>query len=99
MKLYLDDIRTAPSGWIRVYTAQECIDRLMVEDITELSLDHDLGDESIAGNGYQVLEWLEEQVFLHNFKPPDIITVHSSNTSAADKMRLAINSIHRFAIK
>jgi len=96
MKLYLDDVRPTPAGWERVYTAQECIERLSKGDVTELDLDHDLGQESVVGSGYDVLEWLEEQVFTKGFRPPWLILVHSSNASAKAKMLQAVESIQRY---
>lgn len=65
--------------------------------MTELSLDHDLGDDA-RGTGYTVLLWLEEQVALHGMKPPRI-QVHSANTSARLKMEAAIAAIDRLAAK
>jgi hypothetical protein len=60
--------------------------------VTELSLDHDLGDDSI-GTGYDVLTWLEEQVHCHSFTPPPVIKVHSANPVAKQRMLAAIQSI------
>ena len=45
MKIYLDDIRTKPEGWIRVKTAQEAFELLRSNKVFEISLDHDLGDD------------------------------------------------------
>ena len=44
MKVYLDDIRETPEGWVRVYTAGEAIALLQTGRVQEISLDHDLGD-------------------------------------------------------
>lgn len=43
--VYLDDLRQEPEGFVRVHTAQECIDFLKDHngEIGILSLDHDLG--------------------------------------------------------
>ena len=45
MKLYLDDERETPAGWIRVFWPDEAIAWLKTEMVTEISLDHDLGDD------------------------------------------------------
>jgi len=42
-----------------------------------LSLDHDLGNDR-AGTGLDVLRWIEEEVVLHEFRPPEM-RVHSMN--------------------
>jgi len=94
-KVFLDDERIPPSGWTLVKTPKEAIDLLKTGKVTELSLDHDLGDDKNIGTGYDVLLWLEEQVYLHGFKPPEIIKVHSANLSARQKMELAIKSIEK----
>jgi hypothetical protein len=96
IKVYLDDVRNTPEGWVRAYTAQEAIDYLMSGDVETLSLDHDLGVEEIAGTGYQVLEWIEQEVHLRDFKPPSVMMVHSANAPAAERMRQAIASIEEY---
>ncbi|CAM7049161.1 cyclic-phosphate processing receiver domain-containing protein [Morganella morganii] len=93
MKVYLDDERETPQGFVRVYWPDEAITLLQTGEVTLISLDHDLGDDE-RGTGYDVLLWIEEQVYLNGFKAPEII-VHSANTSARQKMELAINHIKR----
>lgn len=43
MKLYLDDERPTPEGWVGVKTYTECVAVLASGDVTHISLDHDLG--------------------------------------------------------
>ena len=97
MKLYLDDKRQTPPGWTRAYTAQETIDYLKTGEVEELSLDHDLGIEEIVGNGYMVLQWIEQEVFLRRFKPPGVMAVHSANGPATERMLQAIDAIRKMA--
>ena len=91
MKVYLDDERTTPDGWHRVYSPNEAIDLLQTGDVTEISLDHDLGDDD-RGTGYDVVLWIEEQVALHGFVPP-VMKVHLANVSARTKMENGIRAI------
>jgi hypothetical protein len=93
IKLYLDDERIAPEGWVRVYWPEEVIALLKSGGVTEVSLDHDLGDDD-HGTGYDVILWLEEQVVLNGFNPPKI-SVHSANSSARLKMEAGIRSIKK----
>lgn len=93
MKVYLDDERETPPGWMRVYWPNEAIDLLKRGEVNEISLDHDLGDDE-RGTGYDVLLWIEEQVFHYNFKPT-IIHVHSANASAREKMESAVRTIQK----
>ncbi len=95
MKVYLDDERETPDGWVRVYWPDEAIELLKAGGVTEISLDHDLGDDE-RGTGYDVLLWLEEQVVVHGFRPPKM-GVHSANSSAREKMEAAIVSIEKRA--
>ncbi|SMC26681.1 hypothetical protein SAMN02745857_02588 [Andreprevotia lacus DSM 23236] len=95
MKVFLDDERATPEGWVRTYWPEEVIALLENGQVTELSLDHDLGDDA-HGTGYTVLLWLEEQVATRGFVPP-LLKVHSANSSARVKMEAAIASIARLA--
>ncbi|MEH8188121.1 hypothetical protein Q7I35_20510 [Aeromonas allosaccharophila] len=94
MKLYLDDERKTPVGWVRVFWPEEAIAWLKTEMVTEISLDHDLGDDD-RGTGYDVILWIENEVMTNNFIPPQI-NIHSANVSARIKMELGIMAINGF---
>lgn len=94
MKVFLDDIRPTPEGWIRAYWPDDVINLLEQGNVEEISLDHDLGDDQ-KGTGYDVLLWIEEMVFTQGFVPP-IIGLHTSNSSARRKMELAIDRIWKY---
>ncbi|MAS93564.1 MAG: hypothetical protein CMO55_10265 [Verrucomicrobiales bacterium] len=95
MKVYLDDERATPPGWTRVYWPDEAIALLESGEVTEISLDHDLGDDE-RGTGYDVVLWIEEAVVTRGFRPP-IMRVHSANSSAREKMERGIAAIERLA--
>ena len=95
MKVFLDDIREAPEGWELVKWPSEAINLLKTGEVTEISLDHDLGDDE-RGTGYDVILWIEASVVYDKFKPP-IITIHSANTSAKEKMESGIRSIYKLS--
>jgi len=95
MRVYLDDERDTPPGWTRTYWPDEVIALLEQGAVTELSLDHDLGDDE-RGTGYDVVLWIEEAVALRAFVPPNIY-VHSANSSAREKMEAGIRSIEALA--
>ncbi|UHQ23507.1 hypothetical protein LVB77_01985 [Lysobacter sp. 5GHs7-4] len=97
MRVYLDDERTTPDGWVRVYWPDEAIALLRQGGVTELSLDHDLGDDA-RGTGYDVIAWIEEAVALERFRPPRIV-VHSANPSARLRMEAGIAAIARWAAR
>jgi hypothetical protein len=93
MKVFLDDQRSTPEGWVGVRWPEEVIALLVTGQVAELSLDHDLGNDR-HGTGYDVLTWIEEAVAMRGFRPP-LIKVHSANTSARLRMEAAIRSIER----
>jgi Cyclic-phosphate processing Receiver domain len=98
MKVYLDDERPTPAGWHHCCWPDEVILLLESEQVTHLSLDHDLGDDE-RGTGYDVLLWLEEQVVLEGLAVPGHIQIHSDNSSAREKMERAIRAINRRALQ
>lgn len=97
MKIFLDDSRDAPSGWVRCRWPDEVIELLRNEQVEVISLDHDLGDDE-RGTGYDVLLWLECRVVFEGFQPPELL-LHTSNPVARDRMRAAIASIKRLSAR
>lgn len=98
MKLWLDDVRLPPDGWVWAKTAGEAIVLLADNVFDEVSLDHDLGPES-AGTGYQVVCWLEERVMTDDAFTAPVVHVHTSNPSARTKMLLAVQKIDRVCLQ
>ena len=94
MKLFLDDEREAPAGWVRVRWPEEAIELLKTGQVTDLSLDHDLGDDE-RGTGYDVVLWIEEAVVARMFVPPRMV-VHSANAPARAKMEAGLDRIRRY---
>lgn len=100
MKVFLDDVRDAPVGWVRACTPEEVITLLRSGLVEELSLDHDLGLDTrdIERSGYSVLVWLEREVGEGRWSfPLPNITVHSANPPGRERMRRAIESIWRLS--
>ncbi len=96
MKIFLDDERQPPDdSWTLVQWPHEVISLIKNNDIDAISLDHDLGDDSI-GTGYDVVLWIEEKVALGEMIPPKI-TVHSANISARKKMIAGIKNIYKIS--
>jgi hypothetical protein len=78
MKIYLDDVRDCPKGWLLYRTAQEVINIISSDckKITHISFDHDLGTED---TGYDVAKFIEYQAFHGNIRTIPQWKVHSSN--------------------
>jgi hypothetical protein len=84
MKIWVDDIRTAPDGWVWCKTSRSAIDMLTALEVatrlgsiteygkpTLMSLDHDLGGDDTTR---PVVLWMCENDFW-----PEKVVVHSSN--------------------
>ncbi len=95
MRVYLDDERKAPVGWLLVKNAEGCIDLLKAGNVEALSLDHDLAPEHYASSGYMgpsheptghsVVLWMAE----HDVWPAHVI-VHTMNPVGRDNMLATI---------
>jgi hypothetical protein len=99
VKVWLDDTRPAPEGWVHVRTPEEAIELLRGGGVEEISLDHDLGLD-VGPNertGYDVLLWLEREVEAGRMSPPAVMRAHSGNVGAIGRMESAIASIRRLA--
>jgi hypothetical protein len=66
IKLWLDDRRPAPSGWIHAFTIAGAQDLLRTGLVDEASLDHDLGACEACMAGQTLNEWLDT----HNYDMP-----------------------------
>jgi hypothetical protein len=103
LKVWLDDdleTRRAPEGWLHLRTARETCFLLRTGLVAELSLDNDLNNAdnpSEFGSGYEVVDFLEEQHGAEDRSlwPRDGIHLHTANSSAAKRMKQAIESLER----
>lgn len=96
MKIWLDDIRPAPEGYIWCYSVNEAKDTIMMcelyatvnQDFWQISvidMDHDAGDYANDGGDYiKLLDWLEKTGRSYP------IRIHSMNPVGADNMRRII---------
>lgn len=72
MKVWVDDLRPAPQGWVWVTTSAAAIELLSQGgDIEVMSLDHDLGGEETTR---PIVLWMCE----HQVWPAEVV-VHSAN--------------------
>jgi len=92
MNLWVDDERDPPDGWVWVKTSLDAIKALRTCQFETISFDHDLGD---GGTGYDVLLYLEAEVFRNpKYKCPKMF-VHSANPVGRIRMQQAIDAIIR----
>lgn len=93
MFLWLDDLRKSPESWTWAKTCEEAIELIKNNDITDMSLDHDLSDPLLCEGGYNSSPELTGFDFvcfmISNLPPskwPTNINVHSMNGIAANRM-------------
>lgn len=94
MKLWLDDLRPAPEGWVWVKTAWDAIEVLGRGGVAEVSLDHDLGGDE-HGTGQMVASWIEAEAY-HGRLARLAWRIHSMNPIGAERMKLALERADGF---
>lgn len=94
IKLWLDDERPAPAGYVACRWPAEVIARLEGGDVCEVSLDHDLGETGpYARTGYDVLTWLEKRVAQDPTFALPRVKLHTANPVARRRMESALAQI------
>jgi hypothetical protein len=93
VKLWLDDLRRAPGGYVRALTALDAIAILETGLVTFASLDHDVfwpqgyppDSPSWADEvtGYAVVLWMARNALW----PADGVNVHSANPGGSERMK------------
>lgn len=86
MKLWIDDVRPAPTGYRWVKSVWEAIDFIRNDYIELIDIDHDAGVYANFGDDYiKLLDWMEE-FNMCNFP----IHIHSMNPVGVANMRAII---------
>ncbi|MFH1903509.1 MAG: cyclic-phosphate processing receiver domain-containing protein [Candidatus Omnitrophota bacterium] len=106
LKIWLDDERDPKDwerpGWTWVKTATECIELLKKGNVEEISFDHDLGEFNGKNEktGYDVIKWIEEEVFTNkDYLPPREMDAHSANFGGHKDIELVIEHIDRMMVE
>lgn len=77
VRVWLDDVRPAPEGWVWTKTVQETRERIERGDVAEVSLDYDLDLTDPNHNGAEIAAWLRRQA-MRGFEIP-VVHVHTAN--------------------
>lgn len=91
-RLFVDDMRPIPSGWIGARTVSEAIAVLAVLPVREVSLDHDIIFPRSGADLYQALsqETFKGVAYYLAQMPeadrPKVIRIHTANVGAAKAM-------------
>ena len=91
-KLWLDDARPAPDNswtWVKTYDdALATLASLSSDDIYQvISVE--------AKTGYDVICWIEEQIFNGDMDIPNEIRCHSANQAGKKRIELAVKNIQK----
>lgn len=79
LKVWLDDERPAPEGWVWVKDTDLLKKMLVNGGIAQVSLDHDLGTG--MPDGSNLINWMEEQGIW-----PPLVIIHTANPVAGRRM-------------
>jgi len=90
VKLFVDDQRAAPSGWLLARSVDEAVSVLRQGDVTDMSLDFDLGD----GTGVDVLDWLKWAVEQGRVTLPKL-EAHSGSPVGRRRLEARIEQLAR----
>lgn len=98
MRLYVDDIRPAPDGWMQAKTVTDAIKTIARwgNEITQISLDHDISmavsvggeyrpfpsPETFQAVAYFMLEYYQSRDGQH-----PIVTIHTANPVGGEELR------------
>jgi len=93
VKLYVDDLRQPPPGWIGATSVEQAVSVLRQGLVTDLSLDFDLGDPR-QGTGIHVLDWLERALELGRVQLPRL-EAHSGSPVGRRRLEVRIDELNR----
>lgn len=92
MRVYLDDERSMPSNFdIKVKTADEAIELIQSGNVTEISLDHDLGAEK---TGYDVAKFIEQHAYNGGYRFKTMI--HTANPVGRKNILQALQNAEKY---
>jgi len=108
IKLYVDDIRQAPEGWVLVETVTEAIRLIDTMTVTEISVDHDISIPVRVGKISRpfpspetfepVLRFVRARA-LAGLSEIKKITLHTSNTGKAKVMAAFFDKVPGVRVK
>jgi hypothetical protein len=93
VKLWLDDTRPSPKGWLWVKTAPEAIEKLKSNQVTNISLDYVLGPMS-AGNGYDVAKYIKDSAKNKSLRKLEW-SIHSIHPDGCYRMEVELYAADR----
>ena len=93
MKLYLDDLRTTPEGFERVYSYEEFVAYLQHYGLPDfISFDHDLGE---GLSGYDCAKYMVDYCLDHQLPLPKFI-LHRQNPVGKENIECLLENFRSF---
>lgn len=86
MKLYVDDVRTPPAGWVLARTVKEAIGILGAGGVTEVSLDYFIGNGE-EGTFLPVAHFIADMPL---DRRPQHVLLHTASDAGAAKLAQAL---------
>ncbi|MBL8023724.1 MAG: hypothetical protein JNK54_05510 [Elusimicrobia bacterium] len=87
MKLYVDDVRMPPGGWVLARTVAEALHLLEEGDVTDVSLDYFIG-EGEGGTFLPVAHFISD---MPEGKRPQRVRLHTASDAGAARLAHALN--------
>lgn len=87
MKLFVDDIRRCPAGWVPARTITEAIRILAAMPVEVVSLDHDIACRLATGQEHSSDETFEAVArYIALMNPRPVVEIHTANIGAGRHM-------------
>ena len=104
MKIFLDDLRRCPAGWMAARWPEDVIRAIEAGPVEAISLDRDLGDPTDARTGEVVLRYLAERLHADPAFLPPLVTIHTDNAAhrvpmQQDAQRLNLERARRVTLQ
>jgi hypothetical protein len=92
MKLFVDDLRIAPEGWVVARTNTDAIDILHNYRVEEVSIDHDIKQTKYCGIDLETfLPVVYYIAIMDKAVRPKTIRIHTANPAGAMRMSSILN--------
>jgi hypothetical protein len=94
LKIWLDDTRKAPKGWIKIshYLICKMFILIFKNRVTDISFDHDLGTRK---NGNDIAKLIEKLAYGGKINPL-VWEIHSANPVGRSNITASMKSAERF---
>jgi hypothetical protein len=89
VKVYVDDTRTAPEGWVQMWNIRDARNYIEenYEQITHIAFDYYLSETNRAHTGLLLIQYLKYSGLDIFHQPAENYTFHSSDETMNERMR------------